>query len=343
VTTPAAAPQLLPAPSVATPKPAGTFWSSSSSVLAVALVTALLLGVAILLLLRPIKEGVKSRVGDFIVSDDGASADVGIAASGGATVPRILLRRGWWGPYSEDVDAARIRRTPLQLVKLSLGAYVLSMVLGSFALGSPSIMFLAVIPNGALRTLRIVVRRLAKRQRAKFADQLPSHLQDLAGAMRAGRSIVGALASVADGAAEPIRTELERALADERLGLPLEETLQAVADRMASEDMEQVALVAALHRRSGSNVAEALDRVAESARDRADMRREMKALTAQARISGWVLSLLPPTLLVAMALIAPGYAKPMWSTTVGIIALVFSGLLVLAGRFVMSRIVNVEA
>jgi tight adherence protein B len=240
-----------------------------------------------------------------------------------------------------DVDAGRLKRKPVALVKRALLMGVIAAVLVTFVTGSLLLGILAMLPNQFL--LRYVVRRLARGKRAKFEDQLPSHLQDLAGAMRAGRSIVGAIASVAEGAEEPIRSELERALADERLGLPLEETLEAIARRMQSDGMEQFALVAALHRRSGSNVAEALDRVAEGARDRADMRREMKALTAQARMSGWVLSGLPPVFLAAMYFVDPGYAKPMFNTAPGLIALCFSCSLVVAGRFVMNKIVNVDA
>jgi tight adherence protein B len=160
--------------------------------------------------------------------------------------------------------------------------------------------------------------------------------------MRAGRSFVGGITAVADSADEPIRSELERALADEKLGLPLEDTLQSIAERMRSEDMEQVALIASLHRRSGSNVAESLDRVAEGARERADMRRELKALSAQARISGRVLTGLPPVLLVALNVIDPSYAKPMTGTTIGLVVLSFCVVLVIIGWIVMNRIVNLD-
>jgi tight adherence protein B len=104
-----------------------------------------------------------------------------------------------------------------------------------------------------------------------------------------------------------------------------------------------VALVAALNRRSGSNVAEALDRVAEGARERADLTREMKALTAQSRISSYVLTGLPVVLLVAMIFVDPNYAHPLIGTTVGLIVLTICLTMVVSGWFVMKRIVDVEA
>jgi tight adherence protein B len=193
-----------------------------------------------------------------------------------------------------------------------------------------------------LRILRAVVRRSARRQRAQFADQLPSYLQDLAGAMRAGRSMVGAFSAVADSAGEPIRGEFERIVNDEQLGRSVEESLDAIAKRMGADDMDQVSLIASLHRSSGSNVAESLDRVAEGSRDRADMRRELHALTGQARMSSWVLTALPGVLLLGITVLAPKYSRPMFHTTLGIVLLVVSALMVFGGFQVMKRITNVE-
>src|SRR5262249_41442847 len=158
----------------------------------------------------------------------------------------------------------------------------------------------------------------------------------------AGRSLVGALSAVAESADEPMRSELDRALADERLGLPLEQTLNAIGHRMQSEDMEQVALIAALHRRSGSNVAEALGLLADGAGERADMRRELSAMTGQARITSWVLTALPPILLVVLTVIDPRYAKPLLHTVAGAIVLVLSSVMVGFGWLAMKKIINVE-
>jgi len=141
---------------------------------------------------------------------------------------------------------------------------------------------------------------------------------------------------------EPIKSELERAIRDEQLGLPLEESLEAIARRMDAEDMDQVALVAALNRRSGSNVAEALDRVAEGARERADLRREVKALTGQAKMSSWVLTGLPPLLLIGISVISPAYAHPMFHTTIGIGLIIVSALMVFTGWKIMNKIINVK-
>jgi tight adherence protein B len=252
---------------------------------------------------------------------------------------RLVERRKSWPNFVQRVEVGRFKRSPMELVTVSLwisAAVMAGIVLltGSVPLG---LLGLAVGPVG----LKLYVKRRARKQRLLFSEQLPSHLHDLSGAMRAGRSFVGAIAAVAESADEPMRGELDRAIADEALGRPLDDALEAIATQMQSPDMSQVALIASLHRRTGSNVAESLERVAEGARERADLKREMKALTAQSKISSRVLSALPVCLVAAMSVIAPSYAKPMF-TTVGFIVLGFCGGLVLAGWFVMKKITNVE-
>jgi tight adherence protein B len=179
--------------------------------------------------------------------------------------------------------------------------------------------------------------------RGKFADQLPTALQDMAGAMRGGRSFSGALNAVIDGAPEPIRGEFEQVVGDEQLGRPIEVSLNAVADRMHSEDMQQVGLVAVLHRQSGSSVAEALEHVAEGARERAELLRELASLTGQAKLTSRLLTGLPIVLFIALTAISPQYARPLTHTVGGIVVIVFCSLLITLGWWVMRRIVRVEA
>jgi tight adherence protein B len=151
-----------------------------------------------------------------------------------------------------------------------------------------------------------------------------------------------ALAVVTESAEEPARSEFERALADERLGRPLDETLRPIAERMHADGMEQFAVVAALHRQTGSSVAEVLDRVAEGARERAELQRELRALTAQGRLARWILTAMPPMMLLVFSLIDPRYEYPMFHTTGGLIALGVGAAMVALGSLVMKRIIEIE-
>ena len=137
-----------------------------------------------------------------------------------------------------------------------------------------------------------VLQQVARKRKA-FAEQLPDNLDVLASALRAGHSLVGALAVVADDAVEPSKSEFRRVLAEEQFGVQLEDAFQVVVERMENKDLDQVALVARLQREVGSNSAEVLDRVVETVRGRMELRRLVRTLTAQGRFSRWVLTALP--------------------------------------------------
>jgi tight adherence protein B len=316
-----------------------TFWSSSAAALVVAGVCALLLVLALMIVLsrHSGRDNVQRRIGTFV---DAGHLDSTDPLPEPGPLERLLTKRPWWQGFVESMQAARIERSPVELIKRSavmalVIAVVLALLTGVPILGLPVLVLAPFVVHWR-------VARGARRQRKLFAEHLPANLQDLAGAIRAGRSFVGAIGVVAETSSEPIKGELERALRDEQLGLPLEDTLAAIGQRMESKDMEQIALIAALHRNSGSNVAEALERVADGARDRADLAREMRALTGQARMSSWVLSALPPALLVGLSVIEPSYARPLLHTTLGVVLLVVATLMVIAGWAVMRRIVNPE-
>jgi Flp pilus assembly protein TadB/uncharacterized protein YegL len=344
-------PQRLTAlPSFATPatgwQPAPpaphSFWSSSLAALVVGGGCALLIAIAIAIVLfsRPDRRGLRIRVNSFLAVARAEPIDPASANEPSGLLGRFLARSQRWPAFVELVHTARKERSALALVKRwtavsAVVAVVLVEVSGATILG-----LLVLLASPFL--LKAWVGRGARKQRIAFSDQLPSNLQDLAGAMRAGRSLVGAIAAVAETAVEPVKGEFERAVTDERLGLPLEETIEAIGIRMEAKDMEQVALIAALHRSSGSNAAEALDRVAESARERADMIREMRALTGQARMSCWVLSGLPPAMLAALSVLAPSYSHPLFHTPAGIVLLVIGTGMVFSGWKVMNKITNPE-
>jgi Flp pilus assembly protein TadB len=322
------------------------FWASSAAVPAVALITGVLIAMAIAFgLYRPSQRGVRTRVRNFIPGplESGDELLVGSHAHnqkrGGLF--RALEHGSWWPPFVEDVLVSRNPRTAVQLVKRSAAIGVVLAVLVTVVSGS---ILLAMLPLlGWPFALRMLVKRAARKQREKFKDVLPGYLQDLASAMRVGRSFVAGISAVAETADEPIKSELERAVTDEALGRPLEASLEAVAVRMQASDMDQVAMIAGLNRRTGSNVAESLDRVAEGARDRADLRREMKALTGQAKMSSMVLTALPGILLLGINLVSPLYAHPLFHTTLGIVLLGVGACMVFAGWRVMKKITDVEA
>jgi tight adherence protein B len=135
---------------------------------------------------------------------------------------------------------------------------------------------------------------------------------------------------------------LRRVLADEALGVPLHEALNKVTARMNSSDFEHVALVASLQRETGGNTAEVIDTVTETIRDRLELRRAVRALTAQGRLAGWVVSSLPVGLLAVISLLSPHYIHPLFHRTAGIVALCLGAAMVATGGWAIRRIVDIK-
>jgi tight adherence protein B len=167
-------------------------------------------------------------------------------------------------------------------------------------------------------------------------------LQVLSSALRAGHSLVGALSVVVADAPDPSGREFRQVLADEQVGMPLDDALRRVAVRMDNRDLEQVALVAALQRETGAGAAEVLDRVAETVRERAALRRLIRVLTAQGRMARWIVSALPIFLLLVISVLNPDYMKPLFTKPVGQVLVVFAGVMVIAGSLVIKKIMNIK-
>jgi tight adherence protein B len=145
-----------------------------------------------------------------------------------------------------------------------------------------------------------------------------------------------------DNADEPSRRELQRAVSDHELGIPADEAMRRVAERMASRDLHQVALLSELQRTSGGNAAEVLDTVVETIRERAEVRRLIRTLTAQGRMARWILTALPVFVAVLLTLIQPDVMRPLYTTTAGHVALVIAALMVVSGSMVIQKIVDIE-
>ncbi len=335
--------RFIPAAAPIVPRTSSSsFWSSPGSLVVVSLLCAALLAGALWLLIGGAgRSALETRVASFIPEAEVVDDPNALALAANPGVPPLLARRRWWPGFALKVDVARFQRSPVVLVKLAIAGSLVASVLLTLIWGLAAGIFVG-LPLGPL-VLWMLLRRAVRRTRTRFSDQLPSSLQDMAGAVRGGRSLAGALLAVTDGADQPILDEFERLVADEQLGRPLEDAIQTTGQRMESEDMQQVALVAALHRRSGSSVAEALDHVAEGARERADLKRELKSLTGQARLSSRILTALPLVLFFAMDLLEPGYMRPITHTTGGILVIALCGVMVFMGWLAMKRIINVEA
>ncbi len=267
-------------------------WGSPLAVVVAILVVVGLAGLALLLVLRSRLQTPRERVAQFVrlpgEETDKAQSLTGRLAAG---AERSLSKAGWWEGFATDVDVADIRYSPGQLV---VGAAVVALSLGLLAASAAGSAALFLVPVAIAPPLVWgIVHWRAERQRRLFGEQLADHLSVVGGSLRVGHSFPAALAAALDEAPEPARGEFARAMADERLGRPLEDALESVARRMNNREVEHVALLAKLQREAGSDAAEMVDQVVTTVRERQELRRTVRTLTAQGRLSQWILSLLP--------------------------------------------------
>ena len=164
----------------------------------------------------------------------------------------------------------------------------------------------------------------------------------MASALRAGYSFSAALASMAEDAAEPSRSEFRRASNDEQLGTDIADALELIAVRMASPETEYVGIVARMQREAGGNTAEVLDQVIDTIRARQQIKRMVRVLTSQGRLGGAIITFMPVVAVVGMSVQNPGYFDPMFDSSLGVI-LIIAGILMLgAGWLVIRKVVDVE-
>jgi tight adherence protein B len=315
---------------------ADDLWRSPVAVLLAALIAGLLVGAIVLMLLRRRGNGLLERLAHFVPS---RSDEVESRPRAAAPRRSRLSEVGAWERFREDLDIARIDVGAGRLALLSLvgGAVVGWLLVTLSGVGGAALFGLA-----APVAMRVVVRFKAGRERRAFAEQLADNVQVIASAMRAGHSFVGALSVVVEEAAEPSRREFMRVVQDERLGKPIEQAFSELAERMRNDELEHLGLVARLQTETGGNTAEVLDRLVETLRARADVRRLVRTLTAQGRLGGWVVGSLPVVLLVALTVMSPAYAQKVFETGSGHVMLAVSAVLIGLGTFAIRRIVDIK-
>jgi tight adherence protein B len=310
--------------------------SSPIVMVLLALFAAGVVALLVIGLLQPKRSTLPARMAEF-VSIRGLQRDKGEAAA--AATEDALEQHDWWTRFEETLEIADIKVEPEWIVAGTVAATGLTFLLIYVATNSVWWALLAfVIPY---LSREWVLRTLARR-RNKFAEQLPDALQVVGSALRSGHSFAGALAVVVESASEPMKSEMQRVVADEQLGVPVHDSLNVVAKRMASRDMEQLALVAQLQREAGGDAAEVIDTVAATVRERFDLKRLIQTLTMQGRMSRWIVTALPIFVVIVVYLENPSYFHPLTSTLFGRIVLILAAAWAVAGSFVIKRIVEIE-
>lgn len=236
-----------------------------------------------------------------------------------------------------NLDAAGLKKQPADYLLIA-GLITVFMGVFGFLLGGLFAAVLMIV--GTIVGLTMSVKLLTSRRQAKFDDQVPDTLRMLAGGMRAGHSLLRSLDAAAQESDAPMADELSRIVNETRIGRDLGESLIDVADRTKNEDFSWIAQAIEIHREVGGDLAEVIDHVGETIRDRNQIRRQVKALSAEGRMSAIVLLSLPVVLFIALQFINPVYAKTFSSTVPGYIMMAVSAVMLSLGAFWLSRLIK---
>ncbi|SHI18953.1 tight adherence protein B [Sporobacter termitidis DSM 10068] len=211
----------------------------------------------------------------------------------------------------------------------------------SFLISPSALRSGALILAGAV-SMPLYLRTKINKRRSLFERQLGDALLVLSNGLRAGFSFAQALDNVARDLADPIGPEFKSIGREIQLGGDIESALTKVTERMASADMKLLTTAVVVQQQVGGNLADIIDTIAKTIRERMSMKRSVKTMTAQGRISGRIIGLLPVAMLIIISVINPGYMQPFFTTTFGHVMLVVGVVMEVLGFVVIHKIVDIK-
>lgn len=250
-----------------------------------------------------------------------------------------LKRSGRETGLYESLERAGIVLRPGEFVVLACVASVAAFALGLLMSGFLLAIVFAATPAGAAP---LVLHFLGSRRRTMFGDQLADTLQLITGNLRAGHSILQSIDSVAADAPSPTKEEFERLVVEVRLGRDLPDALRALHGRIGNQDFEWFVQALQIHREVGGDLAEILDTVADTIRERTRLHRHVQALSAEGRLSAVILYVLPFAVGLLFMLINREYMSELFTSALGKGMLVVAAGFMTAGFFWLRKVIRIE-
>ncbi len=298
---------------------------------------ALALGLVVFLLLAPARE----EVGLDRLMPGRPPAPTGLSRLTSwvtEQLERLLRRRTDIGVHMAVLEGAGITMPLQEVVLLVIVGALLAGGLGLFLAGPLlGALLLLVFPVA----VRGYLSALVNRRKKQFADQLDESLQLIASSLRAGQSLMQALASVSAEAPEPTAGEFARIINETRVGRPLAPALEETASRMGSEDFSWVTQAIAINREVGGTLAEVLDGVGHTIRERSSIRRQVKALAAEGKLSAYILMALPLGIAGFLLMANPAYMMKFTASIVGYILIALAFVLLVVGALWLRKVVSI--
>jgi tight adherence protein B len=290
--------------------------------------------------LQPYADGYVSEADEDDDPNSGGLAQTRVLQRAVELTGQFAANRGFLGRVEEALERADL---PLRAAEALFFYIAMSVVVTALVLVLSQNLIVTALVLAVLVVLPpLYLNNKARKRQSTFLSQLPDTLQLLSGSLRAGYSLMQGVEAVSQEVEDPMGRELRRVMVEARLGRPLEIALDDCATRMGSPDFEWAVMAIRIQREVGGNLAELLMIVSETMLQRERLRRDVKALTAEGRISAIVLALLPPILGVAMWIINPNYMRTLFDTTVGQLLILGGIVLALVGFFWMKKVIQIE-
>jgi tight adherence protein B len=266
----------------------------------------------------------------------------GVAAQAvGFATKALESNQGLEVKLGSKLEAGGLALKPAEWLLVHAGIVVAAGAI-AFLLSGANLLFTALaLALGVLLPWIYLGRKQSKRLKA-FNAQLAGTLQLLAGSLQAGLSLAQGMDTIVREGAEPMSDEFRRALVETRLGVPIEDALESVGQRMMSDDFTWTVMAIRIQREVGGNLAELMLNVAATLRERDYLRRQVKSLSAEGRFSAYILLALPPGILLYEFTTNRDYLRPLYTTGMGFVMLAAMGLLMGLGAFMMSRLIKLE-
>lgn len=318
---------------------------------ALPLVGSVLLTYAVFSLVKDLRKVETRRVSDRLRESEGGQTDQNVEKATRASILRqkresesalasALAKMSIIAALQRMLDQANLpwsaSRTLIHLVGLSAVAFIVTDFMKldlwisiSLAIG------LLVLP-----LIAIFIRR--KMRLNKFLNQLPDVFELMSQALRAGHSLPNAILLISQQLRDPVKSEFARVFHEQNLGIKVEDALRSMAKRIGMMDVSFFVTAVCIQRQTGGDLAEVLDNISGVIRERIKLFGMVKALTAEGRLSGWVLLALPIVVFILELVVNPNYADALLDTQMGNYMLIAGGIMQILGLAMIQKIVNIK-
>lgn len=315
------------------------------------LVLALLFGVSLLVLFVGLgrvmagrSEIVDMRLDRYAARPDLTSAEAQAQKARGARF-KGLVNQERGSVIATELARANLRLTPGEYVALNVGAVVLGAFLGFLlggGFGTSGLVFALIGAIIGFYAPRAYVRFLQGRRIQAFNNQLGDTIVLLANSLRSGYSLLQAMDTGAREIAPPMSEELQRVTREIGLGLTIQTALANMYRRVPSDDLDLLITAINVQHEVGGNLAEILDTIAHTIRERVRILGEIRTITAQQRLSGYILAGLPVILMFLIYMLNSQYISRLWSSNCGLLMLGTGATMIVIGFLVIRKITNIE-